>query len=84
MGAHGTHTGTHPSLISGHSIQGILLSRMVLEFWLQNNEIEKFDKNDIQIKSLAQYAVNFGDRRVFAGVHYPSDNNASWFVALSR
>jgi len=83
MGAHSTHTGTHPSLISGHAIQGLLLSCMVLEFWLRNNELEKFDKNHDYIKSLAQYAVDFGDRRVFAGVHYPSDNIASWFVSLS-
>jgi hypothetical protein len=33
--------------------------------------------------SLAQYMVDIGDRRVFAGVHYPSDNIASWIMALS-
>jgi hypothetical protein len=29
-----------------------------------------------------QYAVDFGDRRVMAGVHYPSDNLGSWLLAL--
>ena len=31
---------------------------------------------------MKQYMVDIGDRRVFAGVHYPSDNLASWFCAL--
>jgi hypothetical protein len=31
---------------------------------------------------LGQFGVDIGDRRVFAGVHYPSDNMASWIMAL--
>jgi len=34
-------------------------------------------------KVLQQFTVDVGDRRVFAGVHYPSDNLASWFTALN-
>jgi hypothetical protein len=29
-----------------------------------------------------QFVIDVGDRRVFAGVHYPSDNLASWYVAM--
>ena len=38
--------------------------------------------NKIRLKDYGQYAVDFGDRRVFAGVHYPSDNLASWVAVL--
>jgi hypothetical protein len=31
---------------------------------------------------LRQYSVDVGDRRVLAGVHYPSDNLGSWTTAL--
>jgi hypothetical protein len=31
---------------------------------------------------MQQYTADIGDRRVFAGVHYPSDNISSWFCAL--
>jgi hypothetical protein len=31
---------------------------------------------------LQQFTVDIGDRRVFAGVHYPSDNLSSWYTAL--
>ena len=30
--------------------------------------------------ALLQLAVDIGDRRVFAGIHYPSDAIASWIV----
>lgn len=35
-----------------------------------------------QIEALEQFGVDIGDRRVFAGVHYPSDNLSSWILAL--
>ena len=35
-----------------------------------------------QWKALQQYAVDMGDRRVFAGVHYPSDNLSSWLMVM--
>lgn len=34
------------------------------------------------LDTLAQHAIDVGDRRVLAGVHYPSDNISSWIVAL--
>lgn len=71
-------SGVHPAFTSGHCVEGILFSCAILERWLDENDMP----NETSIGSLAQYAVDFGDRRVFAGVHYPSDNLASWIIAL--
>ena len=32
--------------------------------------------------SLQQYATDFGDRRVFAGLHYPSDTLITWLICF--
>lgn len=74
----GTHTGIHPSLMSGHCVQGILYGCKALEAWISSGASPSQD----DLGSLAQYSADFGDRRVFAGVHYPSDNIASWIIAL--
>ncbi|MEM6550286.1 MAG: hypothetical protein AAF713_21490 [Pseudomonadota bacterium] len=72
-----THTGVHPSLLSGHCIQGILGGCAVFEALLEDNaEIEPNLRAMIQ-----QYMVDWGDRRVFAGVHYMTDNIGSWTLA---
>jgi hypothetical protein len=66
-----------PAIISGHCVQGVIAGAgayVAHLYDLQNlPDAECF---------LQQYAVDIGDRRVFAGVHYPTDNVASWFVAL--
>lgn len=66
-----------PALISGHAFQGLVARcggyishRLSLE--------ASFGAVD----RLQQYAIDIGDRRVFAGVHYPSDNLASWYCGL--
>lgn len=33
--------------------------------------------------AIQQYMVDWGDRRVFAGVHYMTDNIASWWLAMT-
>jgi len=71
--------GQHPSIVSGHCFQGIMMACAVLESWMMSDTKPSQDR----IGSLAQYMVDFGDRRVFAGVHYPTDNVASWVLALS-
>lgn len=66
-----------PSLISGHSFSGLLVRCGAV--------LDKLLIIERQLHGLAamkQYMVDIGDRRVFAGVHYPSDNLASWFCAL--
>lgn len=69
---------THSSFYSGHCLEGIIFCAAVAETWMENSST--IDESAVQ--DLARYAVDFGDRRVFAGVHYPSDNIASWVLAL--
>ena len=62
------------SAISGHSFQGLLACLKVY--------LDGLPWTAEQEKKLLELAVDIGDRRVFAGVHYPSDNALSWSVAL--
>lgn len=63
---------------SGHCIQGIQGVCMAV-LALSAGGVLPSDA----LARLRQYAVDHGDRRVFAGVHYPSDNLASWCMALA-
>lgn len=72
-----THTGVHPSILSGHCIQGILGGCNTFAAWTARGF-----GDDPAIEALKQYAVDWGDRRVFAGVHYLTDNVGSWMLAL--
>ncbi|QIR86487.1 hypothetical protein [Paracoccus sp. AK26] len=76
-GEYATHTGIHPSLLSGHCIQGILGGCQVFSALLENHESLTRDC----IRAIQKYMVDWGDRRVFAGVHYMTDNIASWTLA---
>lgn len=73
------YSATHSSFYSGHCLEGILFSAAVAEVWGKDEEL--FDSE--ARTALMRYAVDFGDRRVFAGVHYPSDNIASWYLAIN-
>jgi hypothetical protein len=64
-----------PSTCSGHCLHGFLAVGAVIERFLLDGENVKWEH-------LQQYAVDIGDRRVMAGVHYPSDNLASWLIAM--
>jgi hypothetical protein len=64
-----------PSMVSGHCLQGALGGCSAYAELAQH-------LNPSSVKLLEQLTVDIGDRRVFAGVHYPSDSLASWFVAL--
>ncbi|WP_299656937.1 phosphatase PAP2 family protein [uncultured Tateyamaria sp.] len=68
----------HSSFCSGHCLEGILFSAAIEEYWRSSS----VSYSPVQLEELAQYAVDFGDRRVFAGVHYPSDNIGSWIISL--
>jgi hypothetical protein len=67
-----------PSLCSGHSLQGVIGMGAVIEFVLLNG----IPLSTGSWCALRQHAVDIGDRRVFAGLHYPSDNLASWIIAM--
>lgn len=66
-----------PSIMSGHSLQGLFAATAA--YLDQQHQIDLLPGAR---QSLGQFGADFGDRRVFAGVHYPSDNLASWFIAL--
>ena len=66
------------STFSGHALQGILVGCALFETWTAKGLLPDKDAE----LAIAQYAVDIGDRRVFAGVHYPTDNVASWVLAI--
>ncbi len=67
-----------PSMVCGHCYEGALMVGGLMERLL----IEGEELTISQWKALQQYAVDMGDRRVFAGVHYPSDNLSSWLMVM--
>ena len=64
-----------PSAISGHSFQGMMAA---LRIYTTYHDV----MTDGEEKALKKLAVDMGDRRVLAGVHFPSDNLMSWWTAL--
>jgi hypothetical protein len=71
-------SGNSPSLVSGHTLQatlGVCSAYVALE-------PRVLGANPASTEVLKQFMVDIGDRRVFEGVHYPSDNLASWYVAF--
>jgi hypothetical protein len=76
-----THTGLHPAILSGHSIQGILGGCSVLDALLEQAKESGEGPSGAMLDVLSRYMVDWGDRRVFAGVHFMTDNIASWTLA---
>jgi len=76
-----THTGVHPSILSGHCVQGILGGCSVFEAQLDQAKSTGVGLSESRINAIQKYMVDWGDRRVFAGVHYMTDNIASWTLA---
>jgi hypothetical protein len=70
-------TGNTPSMVSGHCLQGSIGGCTAwVTLAAKMTQIPGADE------IFQQFVVDVGDRRVFAGVHYPSDNLASWYVAM--
>lgn len=67
-----------PSMCSGHCFQGVMGMGAVIERLLD----EGATVSRGSLSALRQFAVDIGDRRVFAGIHYPSDNISSWIIAM--
>jgi hypothetical protein len=66
-----------PAMISGHCIQGTMALAQI-HFWLAGAIKSKVGLLEL----VERFLIDTGDRRVYAGLHYPSDNVSSWFVAL--
>ena len=71
-------TSITPSMCSGHSLMGVMCEGGTLELLLDRGVTFNRD----QAITHAQWSVDIGDRRVMAGVHYPSDNICSWIIFL--
>lgn len=70
-------TAVTPSLISGHCMQGLFV----------RGYATLMNRNALQehlgaLAAMQRYCIEIGDRRVYAGVHYPSDNLSSWYGCL--
>ncbi|MDC6167048.1 phosphatase PAP2 family protein [Paucibacter sp. XJ19-41] len=70
-------SGVTPSMVSGHCLQGVLALCQVLI-----SLSSELASDSIAQACVRQFLIDTGDRRVFAGVHYPSDNLGSWYAAL--
>jgi hypothetical protein len=70
-------TANTPSICCGHCLQGLLGIGSIME---------QIIRGQVQFsghwEALEQFAVDIGDRRVMAGVHYPSDALCSWLISL--
>jgi hypothetical protein len=69
-------TSLTPSMCSGHCLQGLLGVGAVIERLIQDGHLDDMGA------ALSRWAVDIGDRRVMAGVHYPSDSLCSWVIFL--
>jgi PAP2 superfamily len=65
-----------PSMVSGHSYEAPMAG--VAAFYNSRT----LDRGPGFETALQRHTVDVGDRRVLAGIHYPSDNVASWITAL--
>jgi hypothetical protein len=73
---HQALSSTSASMISGHAFKGCTMG--VASFY----HAAALSCAPAVFDALARIAVDFGDRRVFAGVHYPSDNLGSWIAGM--
>jgi hypothetical protein len=74
---HDTATSANtPSLISGHGVQALLVGCVAFEAISRDAGLMARNRGRIQA-----WMTDIGDRRVMAGVHYPTDSLASWIVA---
>ena len=72
-------TANTPSLVGGHCLQSTIAGCTAYVAF-----IEDLDKGHPRsVRTLEHFTVDVGDRRVFAGLHYPSDNLSSWYTALT-
>ena len=75
----GANTAMHASVPSGHTFVVCMMACAIYEAWLDQH----LDVSQRQLAALGYFAMDQGDRRVFAGVHYPSDNVVSWALAVN-
>jgi hypothetical protein len=70
-------TAVTPSMVSGHCLEGSMAAAGTYVALKADIDVVPGAADYLQ-----QYLIDIGDRRVFAGVHYPTDNIGSWFCDL--
>lgn len=68
-----------PSMISGHCVEA-MMGGVATWYALETGGL--LAVHPALGEALARHTVDAGDRRVFGGVHYPSDNISSWLTGL--
>ncbi len=68
-----------PSMISGHCVEA-MMGGVAAWYALETGGL--LAAHPTLGEALARHTVDAGDRRVFGGVHYPSDNISSWLTGL--
>ena len=75
-----TYAGQTPAIPSGHSCQGFLFGAMIYFYAKQYFDILESDAFNKELKLLISVCKDTGHRRIMAGVHYPSDMYASFYI----
>jgi hypothetical protein len=75
-----SYAGQTPALPSGHSLQGFLFGGFIYLYFKKYYESLDETQFNEEINLLVDVSKETGDRRVMAGVHYPTDVLASWIV----
>jgi hypothetical protein len=74
---HRSVTAVSPAMIGGHCIQGMMALAE-----LENSMADVFTEDITLQEDVRRYFIDTGDRRVYAGLHHPSDNIGSWWVGF--
>jgi hypothetical protein len=71
-----TESGQHPSFPAGHTLQSALWTATLL---FESDLAPSWTSHQ---KDLVSWAAGVSDRRVYAGLHYPSDTIAGWIASF--
>jgi hypothetical protein len=75
-----TYAGQTPALPSGHSCQGFLFGAMIYFYAKNYFDILDSDTYNKELDLLISVSKDTGHRRIMAGIHYPSDMIASFYI----
>ena len=68
-----------PSFPSGHALQSLvgIVALLLDDYFARLSPIKNGDESSL----FTDWAAGVSDRRILGGLHFPSDNLASWYVA---
>ena len=75
-----TYAGQTPAIPSGHSCQGFLFGAIIYFYAKQYFELLEPNTFEKELNLLISVCKDTGHRRIMAGVHYPSDMYASFYI----